>query len=273
MLKFTKQTNDKATNAGAALEICESRNYKMFAFKETNRPVNSSGHKYEKLKTSMATNGWIPAMPLMVTESDAGYLIDDGQHRFTCAVELGIPVLFVVVENHYNVPKINECFRAWTGDDYVHSHAASGNKHFILLKKFMDRHGLKASRAANLLAAKNSFMCDSGGSVTNRLRDGSFVYSELGEAYAEQVLKVADGLPTKLKTNRSANAAIARVLLLDDVCPDTLKSKLEANAKEVTPRSDITEYLQMLEYIYNKRNRNKLPILIMLSDLRPSLTK
>ena len=75
-------------------------NYSMFKFKHGNRPVDQSHVK--KLITSM-TEVYVPQTIYVNKRHE----ITDGQHRFTAAKALGLPITYIVTDQR-NI-KWSEC--------------------------------------------------------------------------------------------------------------------------------------------------------------------
>lgn len=237
-----------------------SKNYHQFAFIVGNRPIDTTNYKYRKLKESIKEHGWIESFPATVCRKDGQFLIIDGQNRFTAAKELGTPVVYVETKRTINIARLSECFRSWNSNDYAGSHAADGNENFKSLIEFSNRHNISCVRGANLLHAKQKAMIDGSGNAHKSLKDGTFQFTEEGMIYAELVLRVCSHLPKNIRKNRTANAALARLLLIDEVNPDVLIQKIDTNIACVVPKGTIQDYIHMFESIYNKRNPNPVPI-------------
>ena len=247
-------------------KILTSKQYSEFAFFKQNRPIRTSIAKYKRLKTSMQKHGWIPSFPATVNVIGNKKFLVDGQNRFTAAKELGLPIIYVVVGKKYNIAEIAESFRPWSGSDFASSHAADGNKNFQLLMEFCDKHGISPTRGVSLLTAQKRTFSDSSGAPSKEVREGTFEFEEGAGQYAANVLKVASEMPRQLKKNRAMVAAISRVLLVEEVECQTLIDKIRTNLGYIVPKSSVDEYIHLLETIYNKRNKNPIPIGIKLLE-------
>lgn len=265
-----KQPEINTMSATKLPTIQQSSNYSEFIFKVGNRPIDTSLKKYRTLRDSMKKHGWIPSFPATVNTIKGKRLLIDGQNRFTAAKELGLKVVFVSVPVEYKISEIAEAFRPWSSNDFSASHAAEGNVEFRELEKFRARHNISATKAAGLLMAKRRMISDSSGSAAAFVKSGEFSFTREDSQYAESVLSVCDHMPKSLRRNRGANAAIARILMVDDVCPQTLANKILINEKMVKPKSSVDEYVQMFETIYNKRNQSPVPIALKVLELSRS---
>jgi hypothetical protein len=248
-----------------------STQYSQFAFYETNRPIDTGLKKYKELKESLFRDGWVPSFPATCHKVGSKLMIVDGQNRFTAAKELGIPVIYVIITQKINVAQINSVHRPWSGNDYASSFAAEGNVHYKRLVAFRNKHGLSANRAASLLLCKQSLMGDTG-SGTKLVRDGNLTINDDAIKFAEIVISVAESLPKKFRNHRGTVAAIARVLAIDDVDPDVMRSKLSINEDMIVPRVSIEDGIAMLESIYNKRNRYPVAISLLATKMARAKT-
>jgi hypothetical protein len=243
-------------------QIQTSPKHSDFYFKVGNRLIDTSFKKYKDLKESMKNNGWIISFPATIEIHNGRKYIVDGQNRYTASKELGIPVVYVVVPSGLKIAQIASSFRAWSGNDYSYSCAAEGNLSFQKLESFRLKHNISANRAVQLLTAKSKIMYDSGGSAADIIKNKNLEYTQDAEDYADSVLMVCNSLPKAIKKNRGANAAIARILLIDDISPSLMIKKIESNQHKATHRATVNEYVQMFENIYNTRNSNPVPIAI-----------
>lgn len=250
-------------------KIETSTKYSDFLFYKTNRPIDTTIKKYRDLRESLSREGWIPSFPATCNRVKGRLYIVDGQNRFTAAQELGIPVVYVVIPNRINIAEINASFRPWNGNDYAASYAADGNPHFQKLIEFRDRHGISASRALSLLSARERIFHDHGATSGAQLKDGSFLHSQQNEAFAESIMRVCGAVPKRYRKIRGLVAAVSRVLGVEEVCPDVLVSKIQANEHMVCAKANVDEYIALFEMIYNKRNKSPVPIAMrVLENLR-----
>lgn len=252
-------------------KIETSVKYGDFSFLVGNRPIETSHPKYRKVRDSLKKHGWIESFPATVIVRSGKKFLIDGQNRFTAAKELGLPVVFVTIKNNIKISDLSECNRPWNSNDYAGSHASEGNMSFQKLIAFCARHNISAARAGNLLNAKFKMMNDSSGGTAAMIKNGTFKFTSEGLRHAEEVLRVCSHLPQQLRKNRAANAAIARILLIKEVNPDTLIQKLDSNAATITPKATVGEYIQMFELVYNKRNQS--PVAIAMKVLEYTRSK
>lgn len=246
--------------------INTSRNYAEFMFYKDNRPVRIHSAKFKKLKQSMETHGWVPSWPATVHVENGKKYVIDGQNRITAAKELGIAVVYVTVGKKYDIAEIAEAFRPWNSSDFASCHANKGNKDFQMLLEFSNNHKISPTRAIQLLIAKNKQANDSTGHAAKIVRSGEFKFERDGEIYAQSVLEVCKRLPKALARNRGINAAVARVLTLDQVCAKTLMDKIDSNQGSIIPKGKVEDYVYLLESVYNKRNKIPVPISMLLLE-------
>lgn len=106
--------------------ISTTTNYGMFKRVEGNRSVDP--RRVNKIKNSILENGYI-CCPITVNEKME---VIDGQGRLQVLSELGIPVDYIVVPGTgvKECTAMNIASTNWKQDDYILSHAETGNENY-----------------------------------------------------------------------------------------------------------------------------------------------
>lgn len=170
-----------AENAGV---VYSTANYQLFHFLERNRPVKMS--KVAKIRKSIERRGQLT--PLQV-RSD--YSIIDGQHRLKALEELGLPVLFIVLNGaeEKDIIELNTARGNWVTDNYPHFFYDSPS--YDMLESFRNRHGLSVNAAHIVL--KSSFLS---GALQAQFEKGDFALSNEELIRGEQRMEKIDALCT-----------------------------------------------------------------------------
>lgn len=125
--------------------------YKQFSFLIDNR--DTSRKHINKLRDAIRKNPEIlEVQPILVNENME---IIDGQHRFTAASELGLPITYTQVHglNMETARNMNVLQRKWTMEDYSRSYAKAGNPNYKEFLKYWSEYPLiKISVLIRLLA-------------------------------------------------------------------------------------------------------------------------
>lgn len=206
----------------------------------------------------MKERGFVPSMPIRVVRDGVYLLIKDGQHRYEAAMELGLPVWYVVDDSDSPMTSHEEnlTHTPWFVKDYVGSFARQGNKNYENLLMLADRTGMAITTAAALLIGKAA-ICGA------ELRDGCYKIKDIN--FFNRVNQVRLAIRHQGINWASDNRlikAIAYVLLYGDVDDSKLCKKIKSHSALIKKHNDKCGYIEMLDAIYNRQTNpdEKLPI-------------
>lgn len=129
------------------LDIRVTTDYDKFKFIGPNRVVIQK--HVSKLIKSMKEQYLM--CPITVNKA---FEIIDGQHRFTSARELGLPVYYYMVEGYgiEEVQRANSNSIVWNDNDRLHSFLASNNAEYQVIKDIMDSYEVNLDPVITLFA-------------------------------------------------------------------------------------------------------------------------
>lgn len=202
--------------------------------------------RVQTLGRSMAEHPDIfPIRPILVNEK---FEIIDGQHRYTAAKQLGIPVYYEVAEgiSQDEALVLNQNQANWTLIDYARSYAHAGLQPYKNYLRVLEKHpGVPTHIVMGYI----------GGNAMNnaaRFRRGDFKDSTLaiGEVFLDYLKDVAEYEPkAKLQT---AARALFKVFQTEGYDHDRLLAKLSISPSGMfKPYGTIQEVLRSVEDIYN----------------------
>lgn len=239
--------------AGKIQEEKESRLFELLAF---NRDVK----KIKALEDSMKKYGWISAYPMNVMANGCGKLkIKDGHHRFEVAQRLGIPFKYVVCNDESTVRELDKATNKWTLSDCLTSYCREGKIEYLKVKKYCDETGINLSSAISILAGNSA---SSKGNWLTRFRDGSYsinTKSKYADILKDLVLCLKDN-GIKFYNNAYLVQALSRISFVDQFSASRLKSKIKSFAPFIEKKANLDQYLTLLEDIYNRQSRDKIPL-------------
>lgn len=231
--------------------IYSSTDYSKFVQDDHNRDART----HRKLLASLTKRGWRDSYPAVVVPDGGKFRIKDGGHRITIARQLGIPVYYTVDNDADSIPtsEINNAQMPWTNADYISSHIKRGIEDYKKLSAFSAETGVPIGTAAGLLCGGNS--C-----VTEKIRDGSFRITT--EDHARAVLAVVGAASNIVKWAKSQKfiAAVSQILRYSRASHKTLCDKIRTNGGMLIPQVTTEGNIEMLEHIYNYKNREVLSI-------------
>jgi hypothetical protein len=233
-----------------------TKNYRMFTRSADNRPVNLPKHK--ALFKSMQNFGFLPCYPVVcIRDKNKALVVRDGQHRLAFAEQLGLPVVFIVVDEMFDIAAVNNSQVVWNTRNYAETFAAQGRSQYQDGLDFADRHGLPVGIAFGMLAGTSSFS-----NVVPEYKSGQFKIKDrnwaevVGFVYSKLV-----HLAPKCKGARLIEAcmAVARVPKFE---PDRLISGAERAREKLMPFATREAYLGLLEDLYNfgRSIKNRVPL-------------
>lgn len=187
----------------------------------------------------------------------------DGQHRFEAAKRLHLPVYFIICPGWSikEVAILNVNSKNWTMEDFMNTHAKSGNVNYVMFKDFFDKHPFDITTCQMIMFGKRS-----GGphGVSDEFRSGKMVLEEsdakAANKKADMIEEFKDFHPLAWKS-RNFVEAVLKIIRLKGYDQKhmirQLKNYPDFQLREARSLR-IEEYLQLLEAKYNHRKKDKI---------------
>ena len=229
-------------------QVQTTSNYSLFTSLEGNRNVNKLHVK--RLKESMQKKYLFTV--IIVNEKME---IIDGQHRFTACKELELPIRYIVVNGYglSEVQMLNVNSKNWNADDYLIGYCDLGIEDYLIYRDFKSKYGFGHNECQLLLSGKynNSKIRKSD------FTTGDFKIRDLQKAiqYAKYILQIKpyyDGWK-----RRTFVYSIVRLLSNENFDIDYFLNKLKSQPNSLSDCTTVSQYILLIEDIYNYRNRNK----------------
>ena len=153
-------------------EIYESTDYGQFKMLEFNREVNRAN--VEIIKASIQHKNKLDVNLLIVTPD---MYIVDGQHRFTAAMELELPVYYIIDENwtEEDIALLNTNRSNWHLSDYIKVYTLKDNVEYLYLKNLMEFAAPFSKTITHLLVPiKVLGEVDVGDRINRAIKEGTF---------------------------------------------------------------------------------------------------
>lgn len=226
--------------------------YKQFKILTSNRRV-SKAHVRTLLRSMESHPDLFQYRPILINKN---MFIIDGQHRFTAAQQLGVPVWYVEAPDMTiaDTQAMNQNQRNWTPLDFARSFAAVGNKDYQTYIKFREDYPhFEHAVTHNILTGVYSGSTAKGG-IAGRFKTGEFKVSEdLEEAsnLADQLEELFEIVYPKVG-GRSATllTALLRMMRNPDYDQDQMVKHLKEQ-QDIKYRPNTKEYLRDMEDVYN----------------------
>jgi len=181
--------------------------------------------------------------------------IIDGQHRFEAIKEYGLPLHYIICEGYglHQVHILNAASKTWNADDYLDGYCRLGYADYITYKKFKDTYDLDHNSCMSILGCSGQ----SGGESVKEFYNGKFKVCDYLEAvnFVEKLNLIGAYYPgykrrtfirAMLGLSKNANFVFIEFL-----------NKLRLNPSSLTDCINTTQYVTLIEEIYNYRRRDK----------------
>lgn len=243
------------------VKVFSSTDYQRFRMIEGNRPLNEK--KIDKIigdiETGIDVLAYYPILVYESTDTKRGDVLDiaDGQHRFYISRKLKRPVYYIVKKEVLHLSenaKVNSNVEKWKTGDFINCYIQLGNKHYEILRDFMDKYGFSATVSVQLLtegSPDNSGLRDSEG-----FQRGDFVVKELDKATALADMAIQFKSFKNWKS-RGFLVAIHKINSAGKVKISDLADKVNKNIDKLQIQEGWKQYVSNLSDIYNLR-RNEI---------------
>lgn len=241
-------------------KVEQTTNYSLFKSMKGNRALNLLNLK--RIKASMEIKPLFS--PITVNEN---FEVIDGQHRLEALKELKLPVWYIVVPEYgvEEVHVLNTHSANWKRTDYLQGYIDLGYRPYIQLQEFMQKYPQFGIQTAIHLI---------GLSKVGRNQDSKFKniatakYFERGELIVPD-LNYAKGIADKIMdyapfysafTRRSFIVALVKVITHRNYKHEEMLSRLSRRPEQLTDQTNVTNYVHLLEDIFNYHRREKVTL-------------
>jgi hypothetical protein len=225
----------------------QTRDYTKFKSLVNNRDIDNN--HVRKLKKSMELNGWNKGSLVIVNER---YEIIDGQHRFTAAQQVGVPISYSVIRGltEKDIQLLNQEQKNWNKNDFVNYWAGKGNPNYMAVKQFAAKNPkLKITQHLMLLMNEPHAHPE-----TSSFNMGQFQIADVTKAqYVADALEKIEPLFPKGCYQSKFVAAMIKVLLKKSKIfkLNVFLTKLEKNRNLLYPCTTADAYISRFQEIYN----------------------
>jgi len=242
-------------------ELKKTNNYSMFEVHPYNRDIKSTG----KLEKSMKRYKYDPGFPIRCIEISKGKLrITHGHHRFYVARKLGLDVYYVVAEKDIDLFSSESTLRSWSIFDYIKARERAGEIPASTLIKFAEENNLSICTAISMLGGEDPASNNKRDSVKN----GTFKIKELSAETSEllKLIFLMRGLEIPGCTRVNFLSALYKCIMVPQFDGDVFNHKLKLYKELIVPKGTMVECLDIIEAIYNRQNKSKIPLAFLAKE-------
>jgi hypothetical protein len=204
-----------------------------------------------KLKKSMMENYLVTT--IIVNEK---FEIIDGQHRFEAIKDLCLPLNYQICPGYSlrHVHLYNQLTKTWNAEAYMAGYCKLGYKHYINYRKFKEKYKFGHNECMALLSGDVNMK----GNICNRFKSGRFeiTHMEKAELNAQRIYMFKD-----IYSGFKRRAFVYAILhLLEKPLFDfnEFLQKVKLQPSLLTNCTDKTQYIYLIEEIYNYKRRDKI---------------
>lgn len=181
------------------------------------------------------------------------YQIIDGQHRFEVSKELNLPIYYVICKGYglEEVHVMNANSKTWTADDYLEGYCNMGKSHYIEYAKFKNKYGFGHRECMNILGGSHD------GDMFKNFYNGTFKIVNMKKAveFAEKLQLISqyyEGWARRCFVN-----AMVTIMKKPEFEFMEFLNKLRLVPSALTDCATVSQYITLIEEIYNYRRRDK----------------
>lgn len=235
----------------------QTTSYSQFCFAQENRDVDVTHLRpeHKRLRESMRRYGFLPSCPITVRAVNGRFEILEGQHRFTFARELRLPIWYVIVDVDIDIAEINQTQATWRIIDYARRWAKDGRADYIEALDFAKTYGVSVGYAFAILAGTIIFH-----NISAKFRAGAYRITsrDYAKRIGESFKDICDA------ANPSAKRALFESLVACMAVPyfdeARLITTLRAQPDLLAPANTRDGYLKSFEDVYNFRRHSREPL-------------
>lgn len=236
------------------MKMYQTSDYEIFEMHEFNRDVK----KIKDLMKSMRAHGHIPAYPLHVQKGKGGKLkVKAGHHRLFVAMELGIPVYYVICDDLATIHELEKATNSWSMSDYLASWCRVGKDDYIEVRDYCTRTGIPLSLAASMFYGNQA----GSGNYNDPFKAGTFKIKDRTQAQTvADIVAHMKNCGVDCYNAQLLVKAISRILYVKEFDVETFKMKVRSHTHMITRQANEKEYMNMIEAVYNRQNKDKIPL-------------
>lgn len=238
----------------------KTQDYEIFKHYNCNRKIDKKLVK--KIVLSIKKNNLLEFRPILVNEK---YEVIDGQHRLEAARILGVPIYYTINNQatDQDLILLNNVQKPWTLDDYLNYWCSKGKREYLLFRDTVKRYGLSVSRTLMFYTGSRSeksreFKSGELKAVPMAMIDETLHTIKDIKAYLAEKLVA----PSRSFLEREHfMRALIMFLKHPEINKELLFKKLEVKMSLLRVCTNATEYVKILQDIYNYRNQEPIEII------------
>lgn len=248
--------NDNTQEVGT---IYETYDYDKFIKVKGNRAVNIA--HVNKLAKKM-DNRFLKELPIIVgpKNKNGKYPILDGQHSGDSRKATGRPIRYIIAKHirpddisSMNTDKLN-----WQDKDYLNKYVGKSNEHYIFYRDMMEEFSCLKAKFSVWTTVLNG-VWKRNTDLEKQFKDGLFSITEDDKKEAKKTAKYLKDVLAEIPKCRIAMFYFPLLHAIGHVEFDRehFLHKVRKQSKKFKGASNSVEWLEIIDYVYNKYNKKK----------------
>jgi hypothetical protein len=254
-----KKEQSTKTNKEVAMktiaQVYQTQDYSAFKLLVGNRDLNKE--HLSRLKKSMETKYLLA--PIVVNDK---FEIIDGQHRFESAKELSLPINFIIAQGYSlnEVQQLNTNTSNWHSADFLKAYCDEGRVEYLRFKEYRDAFSDLSLESLLVVLFEN---IDNQGkfSSTQIFKSGDLKIESYETAY--KICSELKDYKTYFKyySNRLFVYTFLFLRTKQNYNHNRMIQKLKLQPNRLSRCATRSQYLLLLEEIYNYKSQNKVSLI------------
>jgi len=238
-----------------------TRDYSLFEPHPYNRDVT----KTKVLELSMDEYGFDDGLPIRCVRNGNGKLkITHGHHRFHVARQKGLPVWFIVASNDIPLFESEASAHAWNVQDFTVARARAGERPAEAVLKYHEQTGIPLNACISLVGGEGA----SSGNKPKQMKTGQFKVGDRTHAAAvAEIVAHCKTCGVSFATSSYFVKAVSKCLFVPDFDAELFMHKVSVHSELMEPRRGVDDYLELMELIYNRQAKRKMPLAFMAREV------
>tara|TARA_R100001594_G_C3994814_1_gene253250 strand:+ start:144 stop:926 length:783 start_codon:yes stop_codon:yes gene_type:complete len=248
--------NDNTLEVG---KVFETYNYDLFIKVKGNRAINQA--HVNRLANKME-HRFLKELPIIVgpKNNKGKYPILDGQHSRDSRETKGLPIRYIIAEHirpddisSMNTDKLN-----WSDKDYLNKYVEKNNENYVFYRDIMNEYpGLRAKFSVWTTILNGSWKRNT--ELEKQFKNGLFSITEADKKEAHKVASYLTEIMAEIPNCRIAMFYFPLLHAMGHHGFDRTHflHKVRKQSKKFKGASNSQEWLEIIDYVYNKYNKKK----------------
>lgn len=224
--------------------ILTTTDYDQFQFLPENRPVAEIN---QALMAAIQSKNLLHLYPIVV---DSHMNVIDGQNRLVAAKNLGLAIYYIIDDDVAvdDIAKVASVVKNWSLQDFFHHYCALRKPEYLKLRSFISEYP----------GVSMTVLVSNIGSGVESFRGGDFMLADDAPLVAKNILSLAR--VTDIWKRARFQMSMVTLTRNPNYDHERMMDRLRYQSTRLVPCAEISQYIELLNDIYNYRSRKKVDL-------------